>query len=78
VLESVLSDPTLDTAYLLSSGEPDTGLYVHWNRVTYQLQELNRFHKITVHSIAYTDNDWYAQQLERISDCTDGEFRRFE
>jgi hypothetical protein len=51
---------------------------VHWNRVTYQLQELNRFHKITVHSIAYTDNDWYAQQLERISDCTDGEFRRFE
>lgn len=78
VLESVLSDPTLDTAYLLSSGEPDVGLYVHWNRVTWQLQELNRFHKITVHSIAYSDNDWYAQQLERISDCTDGEFRRFE
>lgn len=78
VLESVLSDPTLDTAYLLSSGEPDVGLYVHWNRVTWQLQELNRFHKITVHSIAYSDNDWYAQQLERISDCTGGEFRRFE
>ncbi|MCA8981559.1 MAG: HEAT repeat domain-containing protein [Planctomycetes bacterium] len=78
VLESVLSDPTLDTAYLLSSGEPDVGLYVHWNRVTWQLRELNRFHKITVHSIAYSDNDWYAQQLERISDCTDGEFRRFQ
>ena len=32
LLEMVVSDPDIDTAYLLSSGEPDVGLYVHWNR----------------------------------------------
>ena len=52
----MLADETLDTVYLLSSGEPDTGLYVHWNRVTRHLADMNRFHKVVVHTVAYTDN----------------------
>ena len=56
VLEAVIADPTLDTAYLLSSGEPDVGLYVHWNRVTDHLRDINRFHKVVVHTVAYSDN----------------------
>ena len=78
VLIAVLEDPELDTAYLLSSGEPDTGTYVHWNRVTYQLKELNRFHKVVFHSIAYSDNKWYRDQLEKIADATGGQFEWFE
>jgi hypothetical protein len=78
VLLAVLEDPQLDTAYLLSSGEPDVGTYVHWNRVTYQLKEVNRFHKVVFHTIAYSDNRWYRDQLEKIADATGGEFTWFE
>lgn len=78
VLEVVVVDPSLDTAYLLSSGEPDTGLYVHWNRVTRHLKDLNRFHKVVVHAIAYSDNKWYRDQLEKIANATGGEFQFFE
>ena len=78
VLERVMADPTIDTAYLLSSGEPDTGRYVHWNRVTHHLRDLNRFHKVTIHSIAYSDNKWYRDQLEKISETTGGDFQWFE
>lgn len=74
VLETVCDDPTLDTAFLLSSGEPDTGLYVHSNRVTRHLKDLNRFHKVTVHTIAYSDREWYRSQLEAIAVATGGHF----
>lgn len=78
VLELVVSDPEIDTIYLLSSGEPDVGKYVHWNRVTENLIELNRFHKVTVHTIAYTDNGWYREQLEKIAEAGNGEFKAFD
>ncbi len=78
LLERVVSDPDLDTAFLLSSGEPDIGTYVHWNRVTWHLAELNRFHKVVVHTIVYSDSNWYREQLEKISAVTGGEHRAFE
>lgn len=78
VLEMVVSDPEIDTIYLLSSGEPDIGKYVHWNRVTENLIDLNRFHKVTVHTIAYTDNGWYREQLEKIAEAGNGEFTAFD
>jgi len=78
VLETVVADPTLDTIYLLSSGEPDTGTYVHWMRVTRHLADLNRFHKVTVHTVSYSDNKWYRDQLEKIAEVTGGEFKWFE
>ena len=77
-LETVLADPTLDTAYLLSSGEPDIGTYVHWNRVAAHLADLNRFHKVRVHAIAYSDSEYYREQLEKIASATGGEFKWFE
>jgi HEAT repeat protein len=78
VLERVVSDPHIDTIYLLSSGEPDTGKYVHWNRVTEHLKDLNRFHKVVVHTIVYSNNDWYREQLQKIAEASDGEFKWFE
>lgn len=78
LLELVVSDPDLDTAFLLSSGEPDTGTYVHWNRVTWHLADLNRFHKVVVHTIVYSDERWFREQLEKISEVTGGEHRAFE
>lgn len=78
ILEHVVPNPDLDTIYLLSSGEPDLGLYVHWNRVTDYLRDMNRFHKVVVHSIAYSDNDWYRQQMEEISKATGGQFHFIE
>ena len=77
-VSTVLDDPTLDTAYLLSSGEPDTGLYVHWNRVTRHLADLNRFHKVTVHAVAYTDSDWFRDQLKKIAEVTGGSFEQLQ
>jgi len=78
VLEMVVSDPNIDTIYLLSSGEPDTGKYVHWNRVTAHLRDINRFQMVTVHTIAYSGNDWYREQMEKIALATGGEFKWFE
>jgi len=78
VLEAVVSDPDLDTAYLLSSGEPDIGLYVHWNRVTRHLRDLNRFHKVVVHTVVYSERKWYRDQLEKIAQATGGRFKWFK
>ncbi len=78
VLETVVSDPDIDTAYLLSSGEPDIGLYVHWNRVTRHLADLNRFQKVVVHTVAFSDNDWYRKQLMKIAEVTGGDFEGFK
>jgi hypothetical protein len=77
-LETVLADPDVDTVFLLSSSEPEVGLYVHWNRVTWHLAELNRFHKLVVHSIAYSDKAGYREQLKKIAEVTGGEFKYFE
>jgi HEAT repeat protein len=78
VLESVLLDTNVDTVFLLSSGEPEVGLYVHWNRVTWHLKELNRFRKVVVHAVAYSDSQWYREQLQKIAEATGGEFAWFE
>lgn len=74
ILEKVVSDPDIDTIYLLSSGEPEIGLYVHFNRVTEHLAELNRFHKVVVHTVAYTDSKWNQDQLKEISAVSGGKF----
>jgi hypothetical protein len=78
LLEVVLGDDDIDTAYLLSSGEPDIGEYVHWNRVSWHLRDVNRFRKLVVHTIAYSDSEWYRSQLEKIAEVTGGEFKWFE
>jgi hypothetical protein len=58
-----------------SSGEPDIGEYVHWNRVTWHLRELNRFQKVVVHTIAYSNSEWYRDQLSKIAEIAGGEFK---
>ncbi|MHC4136801.1 MAG: HEAT repeat domain-containing protein [Planctomycetota bacterium] len=78
VLERVVSDPDIDTAYLLSSGEPDVGLYVHWNRVTRHLIDLNRFHKVVVNTVVYSERQWYRDQLQKIAEATGGRFQWFQ
>jgi HEAT repeat protein len=77
-LETVLAIPEIDTVYLLSSGEPDIGKYVHFNRVTAHLKDLNRFHGLVVHTIAYNENEGYRHQLEEIAKATGGEFKWFD
>lgn len=77
-LVAVCEDPTLDTVYLLSSGEPEVGLYVHWNRVTLHLRELNRFHKVVVHTVAYNRSQWFRDQLQKIAEVTGGEFQWYQ
>ncbi|MCC7173206.1 MAG: hypothetical protein IT459_22345 [Planctomycetes bacterium] len=77
-LEAVLADPDIDTVYLLSSGEPEVGKYVHSNRVTMHLADLNRFRMLVVHSVAYSDSEFFRSQLQRIAETTGGEFEYFE
>jgi HEAT repeat protein len=74
VLEAVVSEPDIDTVYLLSSGEPEIGLYVHWNRVCDHLADLNRFHKVVVHTVCWSDSKWYRDQLDHIAQSTGGKF----
>jgi hypothetical protein len=74
ILELVVADPRIDTIYLLSSGEPEVGLYVHWNRVTEHLIALNRRHRVTVHTVVWSQSKWYRDQLEKLAECTGGRF----
>ena len=78
VLQAVVSEPDIDTVFLLSSGEPEVGLYVHWNRVCEQLADLNRFHKVVVHTVCWSDSKWYREQLEHIALATGGTFKGVE
>ena len=77
-INTALADSELDTVYLLASGEPEIGLYVHHNRITEHLRELQRFHKVVVHGVAYTDSKWYSDQIEEVCKATGGEFRQIE
>jgi len=77
-VKRAIVDPDLDTVFLLSTGEPEIGTYVHWNRVTWQLQELNRFQKVVIHTIAYSADEGYRGQLQKIAEATGGEFVWFE
>jgi HEAT repeat protein len=77
-LEAIVANPELDTVFLLSSGEPEEGTYVHWNRVCRYLEELNRFHKVVVHTVSYTDSQWYREQLQKIAAATGGTWKGFE
>jgi len=33
---------------------------------------------VVVHTVAYSDNSWYREQLEKISEATRGRFQWFE
>lgn len=70
-LSTVLPNPTLDTIFLLSSGEPEVGLYVHHNRVAAHIKDLNRFYQVTIHAVVY-DEGGYLFQIEEISKVTGG------
>src|SRR5262245_7696367 len=74
VVDTVVRDGTIDTAYLLSSGEPEVGLYVHWNRVCEHLAIVNRHYKVVFHGVSYTDSDWFRQQIQHIAESTGGKF----
>ena len=77
-LLSALEDSELDTVYLLASGEPEVGVYVHFNRIVMHLRELQRFQKFVIHGVVYTDSNWYAKQIEEICKSSGGEFRHVE
>ena len=62
----------------MSSGEPDTGKYVHQNRIVPHVQNLNRFHGVTVNIVAYSERKFFRDQLEAIAVGTGGEFKWFE
>ena len=71
------SDPEIDTIYLLTSGEPEVGLYVHGNRISEFLAELNRFQKVTVHAVAYSPQGFW-HHISQIAAVTGGEFQGFQ
>ena len=73
-VSTVVKDGTIDTVYLLSSGEPEVGLYVHWNRVTEHLALLNSHYKVVFHGVSYTDSAWFREQIQKIAESTGGKF----
>ena len=75
-LERVVRDPEIDTAFLLTSGEPDRGLYVHGNRISAHLKDLNRFHKVVIHVVAYSVK--FGHHFKPIAEATGGEYKEFE
>lgn len=77
VLEEVIIDPTIDTVYLLTSGEPDVGLYVHGNRIAESLADINRFQKVVLHAIAYSKKGYW-RHIRAIAEATGGQFEGFQ
>lgn len=76
-----LADSDIDTIYLFSDGEPEDGLYVHYNRVVDHLQRRNILRKVVVHTIHVSDpawpagvTEWYRSQLREIAKGTGGKY----
>jgi len=46
--------------------------------VTRHLRDLNRFHKVTIHTVVYSERKWFRDQLEKIARATGGDFKWFE
>ncbi len=76
-LEAVLDDPDIDTVYMLTSGEPDVGLYVHGNRISENLADINRFQNVVVHAVAYS-KEGYWRHIRAIAEATGGQFEGFQ
>lgn len=80
-LEAVLADADVDTAYLMSDGEPEDGLYVHHNRVIDHLRRANVLRKLVIHTVHVSDpswgaatTEWYRSQLREIAKGTGGKY----
>ena len=77
VLEAVIADPMIDTIYMLTSGEPDVGLYVHGNRIAESIADVNRFQKVVLHAVAYS-KEAYWRHIRQISDAMGGQFEGYK
>ncbi|MBI3819928.1 MAG: HEAT repeat domain-containing protein [Planctomycetes bacterium] len=80
-LRAALADPDIDTVYLMSDGEPEDGLFVHYNRVVDHLQRINILRKLVVHTVHVSDpgwtagvTEWYRSQLREIAKGTGGKY----
>lgn len=80
-LLGALGDSDIDTVYLMSDGEPEDGLYVHFNRVVDHLQRRNLLRKLVVHTVHVSDpawnagtTEWYRSQLREIARGTGGQY----
>jgi hypothetical protein len=80
-LQSVLSDADIDTVYLMSDGEPEEGLYVHYNRVVDHIKRIEPLRKLVIHTVHVSDPswsagtaEWYRSQLREIAKATGGKY----
>lgn len=80
-VRTALSDPDIDTVYLMSDGEPEVGLYVHYNRVVDHLSRRNILRKMVFHTVHIADpswnaatTEWYRSQLREIAKATGGKY----
>jgi HEAT repeat protein len=80
-LQAVIADPDIDTVYLMSDGEPEDGLYVHYNRVVDHIRRINPLRKLVIHTVHVSDPawsaataEWYRSQLREIAKATGGKY----
>jgi hypothetical protein len=67
----------IDTIYMLTSGEPDVGLYVHGNRIAESIADVNRFQKVVLHAVAYSKESYW-RHIRQISDAMGGQFEGYK
>lgn len=80
-LLAAIEDTDIDTIYLMSDGEPEDGVYVHYNRVVDHLKRINILRKVVIHTVHVSDPkwsadtaEWYRSQLREIAKGTGGKF----
>jgi HEAT repeat protein len=80
-LLAAIEDSDIDTIYLMSDGEPEDGLYVHYNRVVDHLKRVNLLRKVVIHTVHVSDpswsagtTEWYRSQLREIANGTGGKY----
>lgn len=71
-LEKALSDPKVDTIYLLTDGQPSAGRIVDVEQILDEVQRLNRTRQVVIHSIGLgIDSDL----LRRLSEMSGGTYK---
>jgi HEAT repeat protein len=64
-LEAAFTDPTVDTVFLLSDGEPTDGKYVSTEEILRRIRRVNRARQVVIHTISLGKSDFMKTLAEQ-------------
>lgn len=71
-LIEALSEPEVDTVFLLSDGKPTYGTYIHQDNIIENIYRFNRFKKVVINTITTGKKGTNRELMEKLAEMTNG------